>query len=62
MLVLKRKAGERIRIGDDVTVLIAAVDGNKVSVGIEAPRQVQIMREELLPEYQQTTITTEGTP
>ena len=47
MLVLSRKAGERIRIGDNITVVVNRVVGSRVSVGIEAPPNVRIVRGEL---------------
>jgi len=47
MLVLSRKAGERILIGDDVALTIVRVGPNSVRVGIEAPRSTNIVREEL---------------
>lgn len=47
MLILTRKVGEAIRIGDDIQVIITAVDQNKVKVGIHSPRHVPIFREEL---------------
>ncbi|MEX2287839.1 MAG: carbon storage regulator [Planctomycetaceae bacterium] len=47
MLVLSRKPGERILIGDDVTVTIVRIGPNNVRLGIEAPRQLNIVREEL---------------
>lgn len=47
MLVLSRKPGERIMIGDDVTVTIVRIGPNTVRVGIEAPRDMNIVREEL---------------
>lgn len=47
MLVLTRKRGERIMIGDNVVVTILEVSGDQVRVGIEAPRSVSVMREEL---------------
>ncbi|REK25714.1 MAG: hypothetical protein DWQ42_10695 [Planctomycetota bacterium] len=49
MLVLSRKSQEKIRIGDSVVVTILAVKGNSVRVGIEAPRDVRIVRNELQP-------------
>lgn len=48
MLVLTRKASQKIHIGDNITVTVVRVDGNKVRIGIEAPHGVPIMREELL--------------
>lgn len=49
MLVLSRKVGERIQIGDDITLVISKVAGNRVTVGIEAPSDVRIVRGELAP-------------
>ncbi|MFA7501997.1 MAG: carbon storage regulator [Anaerovoracaceae bacterium] len=48
MLVISRKAGESLVIGDGITVSILSVGSDKVAVGIEAPREVQIVRAELL--------------
>ena len=47
MLVLSRKPGERILIGDDIVVTIVRIGPNNVRVGIEAPRDLNIVREEL---------------
>ncbi len=47
MLVLSRKPGERIRIGDDVTVTVVRIGPNNVRLGIDAPRAMNIVREEL---------------
>ena len=47
MLVLSRKPGERILIGDNVTVTIVRIGPNNVRLGIEAPRELNIVREEL---------------
>lgn len=48
MLVLTRKTSQKIRIGADITLTVVKVDGNKVRIGIEAPPDVAIYREELL--------------
>lgn len=48
MLVLTRKEGERIMIGDDVRITIVRVTGNQVRIGIEAPREVPVYREEIM--------------
>ncbi len=50
MLVLSRKEGERLVIGEDITLVISKIEGNRVSIGIEAPRDVKIMRSELTTE------------
>jgi len=47
MLVLSRKEGERIVIGDNITLVISKVSGNRVTIGIEAPREVKVVRGEL---------------
>ena len=47
MLVLSRKPGERILIGDDITVTVVRIGPNSVRVGIDAPREKVIVREEL---------------
>jgi carbon storage regulator len=47
MLVLTRKAGEAIRIGDDIKITLVEIDGNNIKVGIDAPRSVNIHREEV---------------
>lgn len=48
MLVLTRKASQKIHIGEDITITVVRIDGNKVRIGIEAPHGVPVMREELL--------------
>ncbi|MFN0020545.1 MAG: carbon storage regulator [Pirellulaceae bacterium] len=47
MLVLSRKVGERLVIGGNITVVINRVAGNRVTIGIEAPDTVRIVRGEL---------------
>lgn len=47
MLVLTRKIGERIRIGDEVTVQVLEVRGGQVRLGLAAPAEVRIFREEV---------------
>jgi carbon storage regulator len=47
MLVLSRKAGEEIMIGDNIRLVITRISGNRVTVGIAAPKMVQIARCEL---------------
>lgn len=47
MLVLSRKVNERIDIGDDIVLTITNVNGNRVAVGIEGPREVNVRRGEL---------------
>lgn len=47
MLVLSRKEGEKLVIGDNITLVISKIAGNRVTVGIEAPADVKIVRGEL---------------
>lgn len=47
MLILTRRVGERIMIGDDVVVTVIRVNGNQVQVGINAPADVDVHREEV---------------
>ena len=47
MLVITRRIGESVKIGDDITVYIMKQDGKQVKMGIEAPREVLILRSEL---------------
>lgn len=49
MLVLSRRCGEKLVIGDDIIVTIVSVNGPRVRLGLEAPRGVSIRREELRP-------------
>lgn len=59
MLVLSRKVGSSIRIGKDITLTVVKIDRNQVRLGIEAPLNVPILREELvidLPEGQNLMI------
>ncbi len=49
MLVLSRKLGEKIIIGDNITITVVDIDRGKIRLGIEAPRDVPIFRQELLP-------------
>jgi carbon storage regulator len=47
MLILTRRAGESLRIGDDVEVTVMAVNGSQVRIGIKAPINVSVDREEV---------------
>ncbi|MBY0587379.1 carbon storage regulator [bacterium] len=57
MLVLTRKVGDRIWIGDDICITVVSVNRGKVRVGIEAPRTVNVRRSELeAPEVTTTPV------
>lgn len=50
MLILTRRVDEEIIIGDNIKIIITKIDRNQVSVGIDAPKDVSIVRQELLEE------------
>ena len=53
MLILTRRVGETLMIGTDVTVTVVGVNGNQVKLGINAPREVEVHREEVYERVQQ---------
>ncbi len=60
MLVLTRKVQEEIMIGDDIVVKIIRVKGGAIRIGIEAPRNVRVMRSELTEAQQQLVALSEA--
>lgn len=48
MLILTRKRDERILIGDDIDICVVAIEGDRVRIGIEAPREINVVRKEIV--------------
>jgi len=61
MLVLSRKQDEKIIIGDSITLMVVSIQGDKVRLGIEAPKDVSIHREEVYQAIQRERTTQDGT-
>ena len=47
MLILTRRAGESIMVGDEVTITVLGINGNQIRIGIDAPRQITVHRKEV---------------
>ncbi len=65
MLVLTRKSNQSIMIGDDIEVSVLSIMGEKVRIGIQAPRDVPVFRKEVYLEIQQERVATpasDGSP
>ena len=50
MLVLTRKVNEAIQLGEDISITVVSIDGDRVKLGIDAPRSMKIFRKELIAE------------
>jgi carbon storage regulator len=60
MLILTRRAGETVMIGSDVTITVLGVKGNQVRIGINAPKDVAVHREEIFQRIQNEKAAEEG--
>jgi carbon storage regulator len=60
MLVLSRREGERITIGEGITITVVRIDSHGVRIGVEAPREIPIIRSELLERNQGVQHTQQG--
>jgi carbon storage regulator len=47
MLILSRKVGERIKIADDIVLVVTAIQGDRIKIGVDAPKTIQVLRAEL---------------
>ena len=56
MLILTRKLGESIRIGDDIKIVVSDIKGKQIRIGIEAPEDVSIHREEVYQMIQEQNL------
>ncbi len=56
MLVISRKENQRIKIGENIEIVIVEINKNQVKIGIEAPKEVQILRSELIEEIKKENI------
>ena len=56
MLVLTRKPGEKICVGDNITVTVVEVTGNRIRLGIEAPEDVRVLRSELYQSWEKNAV------
>ena len=55
MLILTRRVGESLMIGDEVTITVLGVKGNQVRIGVQAPKEVAVHREEILNRIEEAT-------
>jgi carbon storage regulator len=62
MLVLSRKESQRIRLGDSIVITIVKISGDKVRIGIDAPSDILVLRDELEPREQSAACSVEAEP
>jgi carbon storage regulator len=56
MLILTRKLGEKITIGDDITITLVEIKGTQVKLGIDAPKHIEIYRQEVYERIRQENL------
>lgn len=56
MLILSRKKGQSILIGNNIEIVISAIDGDQVKIGIQAPKDVNILRKEIYETIQSSNV------
>jgi len=61
MLILTRRVGETLMIGDEVTVTVLGVRGNQIRIGVDAPKDVAVHREEIYERIQTEKVVGKGT-
>ncbi len=62
MLILTRRVGETLMVGDEVTVTVLGVKGNQVRIGVNAPKDVAVHREEIYQRIQREKSETDHEP
>lgn len=62
MLILTRRVGETLMVGDDVTVTVLGVKGNQVRIGVNAPKEVAVHREEIYERIKRERAAADETP